>query len=205
MTALQRDSIDWAEIRRKIDAARHMTELGWQPTAQEQERILRARAQALACPMAEPSSAEGSIQAVVFLLAGETYAIELRYVREVYPLTDFTPVPCTPAFVLGIVNVRGQILSVIDLRYLFELPRIGLTELNKIIILCSRDMELGILADAVLGVQDISRDRIQPDLPTLTGIRHAYLEGVTPDRWVVLDGGRLLSDKALIVNEQVAG
>jgi purine-binding chemotaxis protein CheW len=99
--------------------------------------------------------------------------------------------------------VRGQILSLIDLRHFFDLPRLGLSELNKLIILQGDDMELGILADAMLGVQAIPRADIQPGLPTLNGVRRAYLKGVTAERLVVLDGGRILSDRSLVVQEPV--
>ncbi len=137
----------------------------------------------------------------------ETIRDSLRYpfVREVYPLKAFTPLPCTPAFVLGIVNVRGQILSVIDLGKFFDLPTMVVGEPTKVIILRRGEMELGFLADALLGVQSIPRDQIQPGLPTLTGVRQAYLKGITPARLVVLDGGSILADKNLVVNEQVDG
>lgn len=195
--------VDWDAIKRQIEAVRLMTERGWEPSPDDKRRILRTRAQALELPIAAPAVKEAVIDVVIFELAGETYAIELPFVREVFPLKTYTPIPCTPSFVLGVINVRGQILSVVDLRHFFELPKLGLSELNKVIILRRDDLEFGILADAVLGVQSICRDRLQPSLPTLTGIRGAYLKGVTQDRWIVLDGSRLLSNKALIVQEHV--
>ena len=140
-----------------------------------------------------------------FLLAEETYAVEARYVREVCLLEDLAPLPCTPAFVLGIANVRGEILSVIDIKRFFELPEKGLTDLNKILILESDAMRIGVLADAVVGVRRIPLAAIRPSLPTLTGIREEFLRGVTPERTVVLDAGRLLAAKSIVVREQVAG
>jgi purine-binding chemotaxis protein CheW len=62
------------------------------------------------------------IEVVEFLLAHEKYGIESKCVREVYPLKELTPVPCTPSFVRSIINVRGKILSVIDIKKFFELP-----------------------------------------------------------------------------------
>lgn len=123
--------------------------------------------------------------------------------REVYPLEELTPLPCTPPFVLGIVNLRGEILSVIDIKKFFDLPEKGLTDLNKVIVLEFEDMAFGIVADAISGVRRISRAAIQPSLPTLTGIREDYLQGVTAERVVVLDAEKLLNDEKLIVNEQV--
>ena len=104
---------------------------------------------------------------------------------------------------LGIVNVRGQILSVIDIKKFFELPEKGLTNLSKLILLRADDMEFGILADVILGVRSVAADQIQPSLPTLTGIRESYLKGVTPDRVVILDGDKLLSDEKIVVREEI--
>ena len=108
---------------------------------------------------------------------------------------------------LGIVNLRGEILPVIDIRKFFDLPEKGLTNLNKVIVLESAgsksgDMVFGTLADAISGVCRIPRAGIQPSLPTLTGIRDDYLVGVTAERVVVLDAEKLLHDEKLIVNEQ---
>ena len=149
------------------------------------------------------AKAEEFIQVVEFLLACEKYAVASEYVREIYPLKEFTPIPCTPPFVLGIINVRGQILSVIDIKKFFGLPEKGLTDLNKVIILHSESMEFGILADAIIGVRNIVVSELQTSLPTLTGIREEYLKGVAKERTVILDAEKLLSDKSIVVHELV--
>ena len=119
--------------------------------------------------------------------------------REVLPLQDLTPLPGTPPFVLGIINVRGEILSVLDLKKLFDLPERGLTDLNKVIILHSEKMAFGILADAILDVHAVPGQALQPPLPTLTGIRAEYLTGITPERLMIVDAERLLSDSKIVV------
>jgi purine-binding chemotaxis protein CheW len=171
----------------------------------ETKRILKARAEALAREPARARAAAEHIEVVEFVLAYERYAVETRYVREVSPLENLTPLPCTPAFVLGIVNLRGEILSVIDLKKFFELPEKGLTDLNKVIVLEAESMRFGILADAVSGVRRVRVDEIQPSLPTLTGVREAYLKGVTAERMVILDADKLLADERIMVLEQVDG
>lgn len=197
-------AIDWRDVERRLEAARSAIECACAPSAEETKRVLRARAQALA---REPAQAEADgehIEVVEFRLAHERYGVESRYVREVYPLENLTPLPCTPAFVLGIVNVRGEILSVIDIKKFFGLPEKGLTDLNKIIVFRSGNMFFGILADAVAGVRRIPVSGIQPSLPTLTGIRAEYLKGVTPERTVILDAEKLLTDEKIVVQEQVS-
>ena len=169
------------------------------PGPDEKVRILRERAEALARSTDERGGPDEDVTVVEFMLAHERYALELSYIREVYPLKDLTPLPGVPDFILGIVNVRGQILSIVDIRRFFELPERGLTNLNQVIILQSDDMEFGLLADEILGTRSIPRSAIQTSLPTLTGIRAAYLKGVTGDRLVILDGGKILADEKMVV------
>ena len=199
----QAASVDWSEIHRRLQAGREALERGWTPTAEEKKEILKARARALARAAKEKEATGDYLEVIEFLLAYETYAIESSSVREVYPLKELTPLPCTPPFVLGVINVRGQIVSVIDIKRFFDLPEKGLTDLNKVIILQDQEMEFGILADVIQGVRTISVREIQPSLPTLTGIRAEYLRGVTSDGLVVLDAAKILSDKKMIVQEEV--
>jgi len=194
---------NWEEVHRRLAAARAAVEQEWAPNPEEKRKILKARAQALAREPERQTAAEDHIEVVEFLLAHEKYGIESSYVQEVYPLRELAPVPCTPPFVLGMINLRGQILSVIDLKKFFELPEKGLTDLNKVLVVRSDRMELGILADAILGVRTIPLQDLQPSLPTLTGIRAEYLRGVTKERLVVLDIGKILSDPDIVVQEQV--
>jgi purine-binding chemotaxis protein CheW len=199
----ERVAIDWAEVRARLGAAQAAGDQAGTPGADGTGRILRERALALAAEPGRTQALDQNIEVVEFLLAHERYAVESSYVREVYPLENLTPLPCTPAFVLGIVNLRGEIVSVIDVRKFFDLAQTGLPDLNKVIVLESGNMVFGILADVILGVRRIALAEIQPSLPTLTGIREKYLKGITPERTVVLDAGKLLADEEIVVQEQV--
>jgi purine-binding chemotaxis protein CheW len=196
-------AIDWANIHRRLGSAQEAVERILMPRLAEKQAVLKARAISLAREPKENARAGERLEVVEFLLAYERYGIESSYVREIYPLKDLTPLPCTPPFVLGLVNVRGQILSVIDIKKFFDLPDRGLTDLNKVIILHTEHLELGVLADAILGINLIPLSEIQPSLPTLTGIRAEYLRGVTKERLVILDVKNLLLDKKIIVHEEV--
>jgi purine-binding chemotaxis protein CheW len=162
--------------------------------------ILRARAEQLAIPP-EETRAHGArlLEILEFTLGKERYAFASSCVREVFPLTEITPLPGLPAHVLGVVNVRGRILSVMDIRRLLDFGNVGLTNLNKAIILHHGDMELAVLADEVTGVYAIDAEEGQRTLPTLSGNQEAYLHGVTKDRVVVLDAEKLLASKDLLV------
>ena len=192
-------TIDWADLHRRLKNTQNILEQGLSLTPERKREILKARAKALAREPQREERTQGDLEIVEFLLSYETYGVESSFVREVYPLTEITPLPGTPSFVLGIINVRGQILSVLDLRKFFDLPEKGLSDLNKVIILHDEKMGFGILADIVTGIRKLPFDTIQPALPTLTGIRAKYLKGVTDTRVVILDAKKILGDEKIIV------
>jgi len=173
-------------------------------TPAEAERILRARARALARIPDQVQTQNTTLELLEFRLASERYALETRHIQEVHPLRELTPLPCTPSFVLGIVNVRGRILPVLDIKRFFGLPEQGLTDLHRIIVVRGHDLELGLLADVIVGVRKVMADSLQPTLATLTGIHAEYLKGVDKDRLVVLDLDRILSDPKIVVHDEVA-
>jgi purine-binding chemotaxis protein CheW len=193
---------DWSELHRRLETSRSALQRRLTPSVEERRRILQARARLLAqARSGDKELPQSPLEVVEFLLASEHYGIELTYIREIHSLNEFTPLPGTPAFVLGLTNVRGQILSVIDIKKLFDLPEKGLTNLNKVIVVRTHQMELGILADAVLGVRAIALNEFQTSLPTLTGIRAEYLKRITKDPLVVLDMDKILSDEKIVVND----
>lgn len=195
---------DWIEMKRRLQDAQSAVERKFTPSAEETRRILKARARALARESAKTETTDERLEVLEFSLADEKYGIESSYVREVFSLKELTALPCTPSFVLGLVNVRGQILSVIDIKKFFDLSDKDRTGRNEVIVVHTDRLELGILADAVLGVSLIPLTDLQPSLPTLTGVRADYLRGVTKEPMVVLDGQKLLSSPKLIVYEELS-
>ena len=95
------------------------------------------------------------------LLAYEDYALECEYIGEIHSLRELTPSPKTPPFAPVLVNVRGPILSLLDLRRFFDLPEKGLTDPDKVIVVRSSSLEVGILADAILGVRSVALQELQ--------------------------------------------
>jgi purine-binding chemotaxis protein CheW len=191
------------EVEWSSSSARPAAEHIWPPSIDKTQRILQTRALALAQePLAQEPLDEG-IQIVEFILTYERYALESRFVTQVACLQNIVPLPCTPAFVRGIVSVRGEILPVIDLKKFFELPEKELSDLSTLIVLHLGETTFGILADKIVSVRRIGAADIQPPLPTLTGIRKNYVKGITSKRLVVLDAAKLLMDESLVVEEQV--
>lgn len=169
----------------------------------EVRTILKERAVAMALEHDQNKVTSATVEIIEFALATESYGIESAFVKEVYPLKDFTPLPGVPSYIMGIVNVRGQILPVVDLRKFFSLSERGLGEMNKVIILRNDQMEFGIVADVVEGTRTLAIDDIMATPVTVTGIGETYLKGVTKEHIVVFDAESLLNDKKMIINEVV--
>lgn len=169
------------------------------PDAAYVRSVLRSRAKELARLPETPDSSVRLVEIVEFALGRERYAFPSANVREVFHLTEITPLPGLPPFVLGVTNVRGRILSVMDIRRLLDFGDTGLTNLSQAIILYGAGMELAVLADEITGVYASDADKWQRTLPTLTGRREEYLKGVTNDRVVVLDAEKLLASEDLLV------
>jgi purine-binding chemotaxis protein CheW len=175
--------------------------VGKQATLEQKKAILRFRAEKLAQEQPKETADNDLIEFIEFSLANEKYGIESIYVREVYPYKDVTWLPCVPTFVSGLINVRRKIFSVIDLRVFFELSVDNPP--TKVIILEKGGMEFAIVAETIVGSRLIPSRSLQASLPTLTGIRENFLKGVNPEGIVILDGEKLLSDKEIIIQENV--
>ena len=193
--------IDWSQIRCRLA---QVAERLAQPVAdaEARRRILRARACRAARELVPREDRTAQVPAVEFLLAHERFALETTWVREVVPLRDLAPLPGTPAFVAGLVNLRGHIMSVVDLKAFFELPAKGLPDLNRVVVLGNGHIEFGLLIDTLIGITNVCVDELQPALPTHSGVRAEYLRGLTPQRLAVLDGARILGDPGIVVRQE---
>ncbi|WP_455380900.1 chemotaxis protein CheW, partial [Acidihalobacter prosperus] len=102
------------------------------------------------------------LQCVTFELNGETYALDVMRVQEVLKVGEISPVPGAPEYVLGIINLRGKVVTVIDARLRLGLPYAESTEANRIIVLEAAGQDVGILVDSVAEVIQIPRSDIDP-------------------------------------------
>jgi purine-binding chemotaxis protein CheW len=199
---LKSRAIDWEAIHQRLSVTAAAISGGTRHGPDEVRRVLEIRARAAAHPPAKADDEE-KLAVLAFTIAGEAYGVETRYVGEVCQLKNLTTLPCTATFIAGVMNRRGRILAIVDLRQFFGLPARGLTELNRVIVLRGSDGELGLLADSIDGICSLNVSGLQEGLPTLTGIRERFLKGVTGQMLAVLDGARLLVDAGLKINEQV--
>ena len=120
---------------------------------------------------------EKTLQLVVFRLAREWYGVEITKVKEVIKVGKITYLPSCPEHIAGIVNLRGYILSVTDLKPILGLPHDEPTEKARIIAIESGIIETGFLVDEVVESIEVPVSKIEPALLTLPAERAKYLEG----------------------------
>jgi purine-binding chemotaxis protein CheW len=165
--------------------------------------ILRKRAAFMAKEPGKERFLTSTLEMVEFVIGYEKYCVDSAFVREVYQLKDFTPLPGIPEYIIGIVNRRGRILPLIDLKKFFRLQERGIGELNKVILIYYNETELGILADEVEGTKIIGLEDILPVPAAVPEISRKYFQGVTIEGMIILAAMNLLSDKSIIINDEV--
>jgi len=146
----------------------------------------------------ESSSAEQ--QLVVFDLSGEAYGISIESVREIIRLQEITEVPRTPAFVEGVINLRGKVIPVVDLRSRFGLEEKDRDQDNRIVNVDIGGHEIGMVVDAVTEVLRISSNLVEPPSNVITTADSGYLRGIAKldDRLII----KLDLDQVLSTSEQ---
>lgn len=118
------------------------------------------------------------MKVIVFGLANEEYGIEVEKVRTIERMIPITRVPKTFAFVKGVINLRGVVIPVIDLRGRFGLPESEPTESSRIIIVAVNELEVGFIVDSANDVIDIDSDSIDSPPEVVGGVKAKYLRGV---------------------------
>lgn len=184
--------INWDEIRQHFE---------WGELGETNEAILRRlqqRARLYAAPNQRAEFAPEEVRtALTFELGTEHYGVDVMTVRGVRTISRITRVPGTPNFYRGVVNVRGQVITVMDLRLFFN---IAVSEEERapdeLVVVRAGGLEIGLLAHNVEGVRTIPTTALEP----VDNMRYAL--GVTTDRLVMLDVQRLLQDEQLVVGGQ---
>jgi purine-binding chemotaxis protein CheW len=148
--------------------------------------------------VAENMQSDPVIQLVTFRLQEECYGINVMQVQEVLRVSEIAPVPGAPSFVLGIINLRGNVVTVIDTRGRFGLPPGELDDASRIVIIESDEQVVGILVDSVAEVVELRQSQIDhaPNVGNEESSR--YIQGVSTREdglLIVVDLNRLLTDE----------
>jgi purine-binding chemotaxis protein CheW len=127
-------------------------------------------------------------QLVVFNLGGEVYGVDISVVREIIHIQPITRVPGTPHSVEGVINLRGSVIPVVDLRKRFQLEMVPRGKDTRIVVVSCRGQDIGVIVDSVAQVLRVPVDSIQPPSTVVTGGHLEHLLGIIklPDRLVIL-------------------
>ena len=135
-------------------------------------------------------------QIVGFWLANEEYGLDIMRVQEIILIGAITQIPQVPDYVRGLINLRGHIIPIVDLRRRFSLPASDETEEYRIIVVNMSNKMIGILVDSVNQVTRVTADQIEPPPTSVSGIDHEFITGFVKfdERLVILlDIDRLLT------------
>ncbi|MDU4960854.1 MAG: chemotaxis protein CheW [Sporomusaceae bacterium] len=141
------------------------------------------------------------LQLVIFMLAKEEYGLPITKVQEINRMVPITRLPQTPDFMEGVINLRGRVIPVIDLRKRFQLAEAVINDDTRIIIVDIGGQTLGIVVDAVTEVVRLPAGSVEPPPPTFV-LDSQYVEGIgkLEDRLLIL----LAIDKVLTSQEAIA-
>ena len=138
------------------------------------------------------------IQWVTFHLENEKYGIKVMQVQEVLRMTEIAPVPGAPYYVLGIINLRGNVVTVIDTRRRFGLPEIENDDETRIVIVEANNNVVGILVDSVAEVVDLKKSEIESTPNVGKDESSKYIQGVSSregELLILVDVNKLLSEE----------
>jgi purine-binding chemotaxis protein CheW len=145
------------------------------------------------------------IQLVGFRLDNEDYAIAITKIQEIILMKPITRIPQVPDFIEGLINLRGSVIPIINLRKRFGLPVRSVDDETRTIVVNIHDKTVGCIVDAVTQVMRINRDQIQQPPLSVLAIAHQYIAGLArlEDRLlIVLDIERLFDEQSSVVSGQ---
>jgi len=165
---------------------------------------------AVATPEPETLASEASLggKYLTFFLGSEGYGLEILKVREIMGMMEITPVPRTPDFIRGVINLRGKVIPVVELREKFGMERVEETGETCIIVVHAQGAETGIVVDRVSEVTDIGSEDIQPAPSFGTQVDTDYILGIGKSEdqvKLLLDIDRVLSPEEVGDLQALAG
>ncbi len=209
-TLQQKTNLNWDQLHERIAAVESALDETSTASPETLHRAWAQRAAQIARKAAEGDLGE-QCQLVVVRLGQELYGLEVQYVFDVRPLERLTPIPRLPHWVLGVVNLRGQILSVVDLAGFLGLPHADKpAESDYLVVIETPEMELALRVDEIFRVESLPANHIHDPAGMALNIRTQYVRGVAElqksdeisDLMVILDLPALLRDPQLIIHEE---
>jgi len=162
----------------------------------DKQAILRERSLKLAqIPKVQDTKTQG-LRIIQFRIGNDLFGVEDSFVREISVLKDLTQLPSAPASLMGIINIRGEIVAILDLGKVMNLDDTE-EELKKIVVLHNDSNIFGIAAAEISSIESLAETEMRAPLPTLAGARKRFLKGIAGVNTAVLDAEKMLEDESL--------
>ena len=156
--------------------------------------------------MSENNCVTGERQVVVCDLNEEAHGVDISQVREIIRMEEITRVPRAPEFVEGVINLRGKVNPVVDLRARFSMPSTERTDEHGIVVVDVDGQDIGMVVDAVTEVSRTPSDSIEPPSSVITTDDSEYLTGIvkTDDKLIILlDIAKVISESEASALEEI--
>jgi purine-binding chemotaxis protein CheW len=173
------------------------------PASEKDQYILRQRAAAVAGEDEQDHDEEKFEDYLRFRLGStEEYGIPYHYLDEVLYISSIARIPCTPAHIAGVINRRGEMLTVLDLQPFFQFKRDQeFDDDARVIVISGHNLKVGILADAVISNDQYDPEVLAPPLKSGGVMNLDYVDGICDGKVTMLNVQKLLVDSSIIVNE----
>ncbi len=150
---------------------------------------------------------EDTLRYVTFNVGNELFGVDIMCVESIIPPQTITPVPRTPDYFLGIINLRGEVISIVDMRILFGIKTKKITPETRIVVILSNGILLGMLVDQISAIQVLNAENIQPALGLATSDRQKFVSGsvklASEKILLILLHDKLVDDKDFIIEKEI--
>ena len=170
------------------------------PQDEFSRKVLKERALVIAKPISLSQQQEQNQYLRFRLGTVERYGIPYKYLEELLYIDNLAKVPCTPKFVVGVVNYHGELLTVLDIKQFFRMPEVTLSEEARIIVVKHMEMRAGLLVDAVDTNEKYRDAELSPPLNSHGVSNMEYVTGIHAGKVTLLNMEAILADPALRVN-----
>jgi purine-binding chemotaxis protein CheW len=201
---MKHDRHIWEKIHERIEMLTE--EMNGTLTEEDLRDLWYRRALELSRLSGPSQESDRKLRVVVFRLGSDRYGVNLDRVREIQRAGRITPVPTAPDFVVGVMNLRGNILSVVDIRIFFGLPKVTVSERTRILVVEGEGLRIGIIVEQVDEIAAVDEADIKPPLSLNKTISEDYIKGIASHRGemlIMVDLGKVLRNPRLVVEENV--
>lgn len=174
-------------------------------TTPAEQEIFQRRAENLRLPLVDLTDSTGLYPLAVVDLGGESFGIDLKSIQEFTSIRNLTPIPCCPRHIVGNMNLRGEIVTLVDIRSVLNLPATAVKVGNQTVVVQVEDIVAGLPVDRVSDVLYVNPAEIKPVPIAVSADGEGYLQGTISifDRMLgILDLPKMMTQGGLVVNEE---